>query len=67
MLAAFSSCMQKEYMVLENEPVENKSSDSLVCIAGTNLKTALNSDLNVVWKSGDAVKVYSATGSSSIY
>ena len=67
MLAAFCSCMQKEYMVLENEPVENQSSDGLVCIAGTNLKTALNSDLNVVWKSGDAVKVYSATGSSSIY
>ncbi|MGM9786359.1 MAG: hypothetical protein ACI3ZS_05925 [Candidatus Cryptobacteroides sp.] len=66
-LTAFCSCMQKEYQVPESEQHGKISSDGLICTVGAEVKTSLNAGLNVVWKMGDAIRVYSATGSSSIY
>lgn len=67
MLAVFCSCMQKESLVSERGEQGNASCEGLICTIEADVKTGLNADMNVVWKSGDAVQVYSSAGSSAVY
>lgn len=66
-LTVICSCEQEQELVTGQEHQQAAAADGLTCAIISDVKTSLNADMNVVWKSRDAVMVYAASGASSVY